>query len=76
MIHCLSSLVYTFLDEPSSFTEEQAVSALYDFCELTRPAAAALPVIVKRLKALKILHQEAASLTSRLDGERKKIVVQ
>lgn len=56
-------------DGSTTLEDEHTISNLYDFCESTRPAAASLPIIVKRLKALKLLHQEAASLTSRLDGK-------
>lgn len=44
----------------------EAVQELYQFCESTRTVVAGLPVVVKRLKTLKALHQDAAGLNQRL----------
>lgn len=62
------TLIVLAESQPVLADVEERITNLYEFCETTRPAAAALPLIVKRLKALKALHQEAASVTARLAG--------
>lgn len=48
--------------------EFKKVNELSGLLEQTKPAAAALPTILARLKALRSLHQESAALVSRLDA--------
>eukprot|EP01066_Platyproteum_vivax_P013162 Platyproteum_vivax@DN5973_c0_g1_i2.p1 len=45
---------------------DEKVNDMYDMCYRWRSAAAALPVIIGRLKSLKALHQYAGTFASRL----------
>jgi len=46
--------------------EVQHVQQMYELCERWRSASGALPIIIRRLKALKSLHQEASGVVTRL----------
>eukprot|EP00923_Selenidium_pygospionis_P003909 GHVN01006232.1.p1 GENE.GHVN01006232.1~~GHVN01006232.1.p1 ORF type:complete len:409 (-),score=60.85 GHVN01006232.1:266-1492(-) len=53
---------------PSS-VEDQHVQQLYEMSDRWRCTSAALPLVIRRLRALKALHQESASVATRLNGE-------
>ncbi|PFH38281.1 hypothetical protein BESB_006220 [Besnoitia besnoiti] len=46
--------------------DDQRVEDMFDLCERWKSAAAALPSVVERLRALKTLHQEAGGISVRL----------
>eukprot|EP01071_Lankesteria_metandrocarpae_P002326 Lankesteria_metandrocarpae@DN2245_c0_g1_i1.p1 len=53
---------------PVSPLEDRHIVDIYDMCEKWRRASAVLPVVVRRLKVLKSLHQEAAAVSSRVNA--------
>eukprot|EP01068_Selenidium_serpulae_P006852 Selendium_serpulae@DN4531_c0_g1_i1.p1 len=47
--------------------EDQHVQQLYEMSDRWRHAIAALPMVIRRLRTLKALHQESASISTRLN---------
>eukprot|EP00923_Selenidium_pygospionis_P033287 GHVN01058540.1.p1 GENE.GHVN01058540.1~~GHVN01058540.1.p1 ORF type:complete len:158 (-),score=21.25 GHVN01058540.1:91-564(-) len=55
------------LVSPVSSVEDMHVSQLYEMSDRWKHTTAALPLIMRRLRSLKALHQESAAVTTRLN---------
>lgn len=66
----LIPIALQFILDPEKADNPDAIQELYQFWESSRAVAAGLPVVVKRLKALKALHQDAAQVGDRLKGRQ------